>query len=191
MSLTAVAAAQPPTDDYVAEQNEPAAFNMFGFRMTTGVLSSERDRSSIVSVGLGVEHPVFQRTRVFGEYEWLWLTRVDERDLSSMVARPERHATGQRASLGLRRELIATKLTGSARLFIDGELGAGVDLVNDNMTGVALLADVVGGLRFGFDIYSSSDDAPSRTFEAELVVRAIAIPGGMGVTTGVGMLWGN
>jgi hypothetical protein len=192
VSLTAVAAAQPPervdTDEYI---EEPPAFNMFGFRLTGGALPIEGDRTTVLSVGLGVEHPVFKKLRMFGEYEWLWLTRVDERAEYSVVPRPERHGTGHRASFGIRRELLASKSSRKVRMFIDGELGACVALVNDNMSGAAFLPGGFAGLRLGYDVYTGSDRSPSRTFEAELLLRAISIGYGTGALFGVGMFWGN
>ena len=79
----------------------------------------------------------------------------------------------------------------SVRMFIDGELGANVALTNDNMSGVALRPGGLVGLRFGYDVYSGEDDSPSRTFEAEVLVRAITVDGGTGAMMGLGLLWGN
>ena len=196
LTPTVAAAHPPPPNDYV--ESEPAtvvdndpAFNMFGFRMSAGALPLDGGRTTALSIGLGVEHPVFKKTRVFGEYEWLWLTWMDERALTSMVPRPERHGTGHRASLGLRRELLGKNLGRSVRVFIDGELGATFALVDDNMRGVSFVPGGLGGLRFGYDIYSRSDDSPSRTFEVELLARAVAIEGGVGGMMGLGMAWGN
>jgi hypothetical protein len=195
VSLTAVAAAQPPeridTDEYVEEPDAPPAFNMFGFRLTGGALPIEGDRTTVFSVGLGVEHPVFNKTRMFGEYEWLWMTRLDERAEYSVVPRPERHGTGHRASFGLRRELIAKRMGRNVRMFIDAELGGCVALVNDNMSGAAFLPGGFGGMRLGYDIYTGSDSSPSRTFEVELLLRAVTIQHGTGGLFGIGMLWGN
>lgn len=184
VSLTAVAAAESDVDD------DPA-FNMLGFRLSVGSLPVEGHRTTMFAVGLGVEHPVFDKTRVFGEYEWLWLTRIDERAMERMSVRPERHASGHRVMAGLRRELVAKTMSRSLRLFVDGELGGGLALVNDNLSGVVLVPAGIVGLRLGYDIYSRSDESPSRTFEAELLVRGIAIEHGIGVMMGVGMLWGN
>jgi hypothetical protein len=191
VSLTAVAAADSDVeDDYYEDDDEPA-FNMLGFRLGAGMLPVEGLRTTMFSVGLGVEHPVFDKTRVFGEYEWLWLSRIDERAMQTMSIRPERHASGHRATAGLRRELVAKNMSRSLRLFLDGEIGGGVALVNDNLSGVALVPAGIVGLRVGYDVYSRSDDSPSRTFEAELLVRGIAIEHGLGVLVGIGMLWGN
>ena len=170
---------------------EEPTFNMFGFRMTGGALPIDGDRVMALSIGLGVEHPVFKKTRMFGEYEWLWLTHVDERAMDSVVNRPERHGTGHRASFGLRRELVGKQLGRKVRLFLDGELGAAVALVNDNMSGVAFMPAGLGGLRFGYDVYSGSDSSPSRTFELEFLFRAIVLDSGAGGLMGFGMLWGN
>jgi hypothetical protein len=190
--FSAGAAAQPPErDEYIEEPEAPPAFNMFGFRLTGGALPIEGDRTTVLSLGLGVEHPVFKKMRMFGEYEWLWLTRADERVGDSTVARPERHGTGHRASFGIRRELIAKNVGRNVRMFIDGELGATVALVNDNMSGVEFLPGGLAGLRLGYDIYTGSDSSPSRTFELEILARAVTIAHGTGALLGVGMLWGN
>ncbi len=181
VSLTAVAA---------ADDDEPA-FNMLGFRLSAGVVPIEGYPTTTMSVGLGVEHPVFDKTRMFGEYEWLWLSRVDERAFDSMIVHPERHGSGHRLTAGLRRELIAKGMGRSVRLFVDGELGGGLALVNDNFSGVTLIPAGVVGLRLGYDIYSRSDESPSRTFEAELLVRAVAVQSGIGGMIGLGLLWGN
>lgn len=195
VATTALASARPPSPDdyeeeYAAEDiaSEPA-FNMFGFRMAVGALPLDGGRATTLSLGLGVEHPVFRKTRVFGEYEWLWLSHDDERAMDSVVARPERHATGHRASIGLRRELIGTGR--GARFFVDAELGGGLALANDNVMGLLVIPAGLAGVRLGYDLYSRSDSSPSSTFEAELLVRVIAIRDGAGVMMGIGMLWGN
>ena len=186
LALSSVAHAQEATDE------EPA-FNLFGFRVGVGGQPMDGHRTTAISIGVGVEHPPFKKTRVFGEYEWQWLMFIDdsERAMDSVVMRPERHASGHHATLGLRRELTGKRLGRSLRMFVDGELGGGVALVNDNMTGVALVPSAILGLRFGYDIYSREDDSPSRTFEAEFLLRAVAVPDGIGGMFGVGMLWGN
>ena len=191
--MTSVAAAEAvDPGDYVETEVEPnPAFNMFGFRFSAGALPIEGSRTIVLAVGLGVEHPVFKKTRVFGEYEWLWLSRQDERDIYSVVPRPERHGNGHRTSLGLRRELLGKSMGGKVRLFVDGEIGANIALVDDNMSGVSFMPGGLAGLRFGYDAYSSSDDSPSRTFEIEMLVRMIVIEGGAGASVGMGMYWGN
>jgi hypothetical protein len=192
VALAAVAEASPPDpDEYVEEPEDDPAFNMLGFRMSFGALPLHGARTMSLSVGIGVEHPVFEKTRVFGEYEWLWLTTIDERAMDSVVIRPERHASGHRISLGLRREMLGKNLGSTVRVFVDGELGGALALANDNLSGVELIPAGFVGARFGYDMYSRSDDSPSRTFEAELLVRAIVVEGGVGALTGVGLAWGN
>jgi hypothetical protein len=164
---------------------------MFGFRMSAGALPLDGARARVLSVGLGVEHPVFKKTRMFGEYEWLWVTWIDERALDTGVIRPERHGNGHRASFGLRREIKAKNAGRRLRMFIDGELGGNVALMNDNMSGMTVVPGGLVGLRFGYDVYSDRSDSPSRTFEAELLVRAIVIERGAGAMIGLGLLWGN
>lgn len=174
VALTATAAAE--SDD---EDTSPA-FNMFGFDVSVGGLPVNGMDTTVVALGLSVEHPAFTRTRVLGEYSWLWLQQRDA----------DEHGSGHRTALGLRRELIG-KGGGSKRAFLDGELGASVALVNDTMTGVSVLPGVFTGLRVGYDLYSRRDDSPSRTFESAILLRATALQDGFGVSVGLGMFWGN
>ena len=192
LALGGIDAAQPPDeDDYSTDEVEPnPAFNMFGFHFSAGALPID-GRAIVIAVGLGVEHPVFKKTRVFGEYEWLWVNHAEERGFYSPVPRPERHGNGHRVSFGLRRELLGKRAGRASRMFFDGEIGVDVALVDDNMTGVAFLPGGLAGIRLGYDLYSGSDDSPSRTFEVAMLIRAIAIDGGAGASLGLGMVWGN
>jgi hypothetical protein len=183
----------PPPDIEESDDDDEPAFNMLGFRFSVGALPLADAPMTSLSLGIGIEHPVFMRTRVFAEYEWLWLAR---RDVGAMTtpgipARPEEHATGHRALLGLRRELAAKRGGRSLRMFLDGELGGGLALVNDNVTGVQMLPTGFLGIHAGYDIYTRNEDSPSRTFEAELLLRAIAVRDGIGMLVGFGFAWGN
>ncbi len=201
VALPSLAVAHPPPEgDYdepapTAEPDDSPAFNMFGFAMGVGGLPIRGADNLAFSIGLSVEHPVFKKTRVFGEYDWLWLQRRDPRagemmNSEQMVPRPDEHGSGHRTSLGLRRELIG-KSGGSTHAFIDGELGASIALVNDNMTGVEVLPAGFAGIRLGYDLYARRDDSPSATFETGLLLRIIALRDGVGMSFGVGMYWGN
>src|SRR6476659_4678731 len=121
-----------------ADDDDPG-FNMLGTRVGFGTMPIEGASTLTVSLGLGVEHPVFKKTRVFGEYEWMWLTpQPTADDYYAMVKPPERHATGQRAALGLRREIVGGG-GHNMHAFLDGELGGGMVLANDNMRGLMTL----------------------------------------------------
>ena len=190
--LAGVASAHPVDEPPASsDDDDDPGFNMLGFRFTVGALPLDGAQATALSLGLGVEHPVFQKTRVFGEYEWLWLFRNDQRAIDSMAPRPEEHGSGHRTLVGLRRELKGKRLSSAFSLFLDGELGGGVALVNDNMTGLELMPTAFLGLRGGYDFYSRNHDSPSRTFEAEFLLRAVAVQDGIGVLFGVGMFWGN
>jgi hypothetical protein len=199
VALTAVARAEaerPPDPPSVVAEDDDPGFNLFGFRFNIGALPIGGVRNLTLSLGLGVEHPVFTKTRVFGEYEWMWISRQDPRSVDpypymATAPRPDEHGTGHRAMLGLRRELIAKNLGSKLRLYVDGELGGGLALANDNMSGVQVLPTAFGGMRAGYDIYTRNEESPSRTFEIEFLLRAIAIREGMGMSFGLGMAWGN
>ena len=51
------------------EEEDDAGFNMLGVRFGFGSMPIEGASTLTVSLGLGVEHPVFKRTRVFAEYD--------------------------------------------------------------------------------------------------------------------------
>lgn len=201
-ALGQLASAQPP-DDCCYEEPEPEpeddspSFNMFGFTVAAGGLPIDGTDTLAMSIGLSVEHPVFKRTRVVGEYDFLWLV---DRDLTSamravasdtMVPRPDAHGTGHRTSVALRRELFGGGRN-RARVFIDGELGGMLALVDQTRTGAQLVPGGFAGVRVGYDLYSRSDDSPSRTFEIGLLLRMIVLAEGRaGMTFGLGMFWGN
>ena len=150
----------------------------FGFRIGFGTLPIDHQLTSTVSLGLGVEHPVSEHWRVFGDYEWLWLER----------AQMNEHGDGQRIHVGLRRTLADGHAWHVLRLFVDGELGGGFTLANDNISGVHELPDALAGLRLGYDM-DAEHRSEAKTLEMEVVVRGIAIPGGIGMMAGVGGLW--
>jgi hypothetical protein len=189
IALALLGGATPAHADEGDDDDDPG-FNMLDMRFAMGALPMDGPALT-VSLGLGVEHPVFKKTRVFGEYEWMWLfDRANERTYMITPPPPERHGTGQRALIGLRRELLG-KGRRSFRAFIDGELGGGLAIANDNMHGFQPLPTGFVGLRAGYDVYSREDDSPSRTFEFELLFRMLAVPDGMGTLFGLGMAWGN
>jgi hypothetical protein len=180
----------PPTDDVAIATDEQPGFNMFGFDAAIGAQPRDGRNAVAMSLGLGVEHPVFKRTRVFGEYAWMWWQQRAGSERAGTAPRPDDDATGHRASLGLRREL-AAKEGRTMRLFVDGELGGSIALVNDSMDGAELVPAGFFGLRAGYDLYSRRDSSPSRTFETAVFLRTIGTRDGVGVTFGLGMAWGN
>jgi hypothetical protein len=180
---------QPPPSTTTDDDDQPG-FNMFGFDATIGPQPRNGQNALAMSLGLGVEHPVFKRTRVFGEYAWVWLQERDNDPDRVSAMPPDRSANGHRASLGVRRELKA-KDGRSLRMFLDGELGGSLALVNDRMAGVELVPAGFVGLRAGYDLYSRRDSSPSRTFETALLFRMNGTPDGVGFTFGLGMFWGN
>ena len=187
--LVALLAKVAHADDSAAEDDDPG-FNLLGFRLAAGGLPIDSVLTTAITLGLELEHPVFRRTRVLVAYDWMWLTMADSRDLMSPTPRPTRFGTGHRAQLGLRRELTG-KTTGWMHLFLDGELGAGMALINDSTIGAQAVPVGFLGARVGYDVYSRHDDSPSRTFEIDLMVRMLVTDTGLGWSTGIGFAWGN
>jgi hypothetical protein len=136
---------------------------------------------NVMAFGLevGVEHPVAGKLRAFGEFEWLWLTGSTSTD--SDVG-----GVGQRAHVGVRHVLAATKLRNVLRFFVDGELGGGFTLMTDNMTGAHAIPHALAGVRLGYDIVQHA-----RTLECDLVFRAIVVEHAASLMFGVGVAWGG
>ena len=152
-----------------------------GTRFSIGRTAYEDSSRTEMSIGLDVEHPVFRHTRVLAEYEWMWLLGGD-------MQHPERVADGQRIQVGLRTEL-GHRGKRAIRFFADGELGAGVALLNDSMTGFAATPTGFAGLRGGYSLAAGNRRSPSVHFEAEVSLRIVVLPEGAGGLVGVGMLW--
>lgn len=156
--------------------------NLFGFRIGLGMLPLDDQKLATYSVGLGVEHPAFGRWRVFGDYEWLWVERTHTDTM------PGIHGDGQLATLGVRHAIAATTVLHDLRLYADAELGGSFALVDDDARGLHALPAGLAGVRVGYDL-PGARRSESKLLEFEVVVRAIAIPGGVGVAGGVGALW--
>jgi len=149
---------------------------MLAVDSSMGALPTETTMIRARSLGLSVEHPVFQRVRVLAGYEWLWLGE----------------ANGHRTTLGLRREVFGRGRYHS-RVFVDGELGASYALVSgdERMAGVHDVPAAFAGMRMGYDLYTDRDESPSRTFELALGTRLLVVEHGVGFALGLAVAWGN
>jgi hypothetical protein len=175
MLLASAAIAHAETDD-----DDRA---ILGYHLAAGMVPLDHQATSTVQMGLGVEHQITPRMRLFGEYEWIWMFR------NQSDAAREEHGDGQRAQVGIRRRF-AWKSWHELTFFADGELGGGFMLANDNMTGVHAVPHGFIGARFGYDFHASRErKALSSTLTCELMVRAIAVPDGIGMAAGIGVAW--
>ena len=156
--------------------------NLFGFRIGIGMLPIDHQAVTTGAIGLGVEHPVWRSWRVFGDYEWLWLMR------SHTDTMPGLRGDGQRVTVGVRHTLASKRLMRELALYLDGELGGGFALVDENIAGVHPLPTALVGLRGGWRL-AGHRTSESRELDAEVIVRAIAIPGGIGMIGGAGFQW--
>jgi hypothetical protein len=158
---------------------------LFGYRIGYSSLPIDGVDTTLFSLGLGIEHPLFGHFRALAEYEFVFTETHD--DPARMP--PPEYGTGHRLHLGLRHVLVDKQLE-VLRLWVDGELGGGLGMFTDNVTGARALPDAFAGLRLGYDMHSPRP-SPARTFVAELIVRMIVIDRGAGVMGGVGMYWSN
>lgn len=124
---------------------------------------------------------IAHRTRTFAEYEFLLLSA----DPSPM------NGIGHRGSLGLSRELAAHRTRDRVALFnVTGEIGGGATLVTGAIADRAIPHGLVG-LRLGFALHVAHDGKAEPSFGFELLIRALVVPDGAGITGGIGMQWGE
>jgi hypothetical protein len=164
---------------------DPPMRSKLGLRMGFGAIPVERRRIHALGLGLAFEHQLAGRWRMFGEYEWLWLSDLDQRRRE-----PTSH-NGHRLHTGVRRVLADTTLKKVLRFYVDAELGGGIASMSLPRTvgrEVAVLPHGFVGLRFGYT-FLQPDNRASRAWEPEFLVRAMWVPDGVGITGGVGMAW--
>lgn len=155
-----------------------------GFQVGFGGVAVEPGRTARTSaLGLGLEHPVFDNTRVFGEYEYLWIGDDARATMGPL------HGDGQRMHLGLRHALAVMRPNGSMRLFLDGELGVGAMLASTDSLGARAVPDGVVGVRAALDLRNA--ESTSRVLELEVGVRAVLVPDGAGIVVTSGVAWGE
>jgi hypothetical protein len=174
--LLALCAVAHADDDDGLDDGPPT---LLGMRIAGGRLPIFHETMSTLSLGVGLDHPITPRLHIFGEYEYEWLSHDD----ASM-----QHGTGHRVLAGLRATVVQQRAH-KLRSFIDLEGGGGMAIVNDTVMGTRALQTEFAGLRAGFDFLA--DDSPSRVLELDLIVRAVFVPDGSGVMTGIDLQWGN
>lgn len=172
----------------VASADEIDRVAKLGFRAGVGALPIATREARTTSLTLGVEHPTFGRTRLFGEAEWLWFGEWNEERAARMNL-AQVHGIGQRATVGLRRALAVKSMDDVVRVFLDAELGGGAMVTSEDRMGIAAVPIGIFGLRLGYDFRNG--DSSSRVFEAEFMVRGVIVPTGYGLMFGVGMSWGD
>lgn len=179
----------------------PAApASMLGFHIGGGKLPILGQELQTTALGISVEHEVWGSLRVFGEYEWLFLGKRDTERKNQDVM----DGSGQRAHVGLRRTITASRAIGGfLRFYVDGEAGGGLMLADGSALASpgALMQSApsaivrpygFAGIRFGYDfIQLKHDTRGSRVWEPEIMLRAIKVEDGVGFTAAVGMTWGG
>ncbi|MCX5746367.1 MAG: hypothetical protein NT062_28150 [Proteobacteria bacterium] len=171
-----------------ARADELDRVTKFGFRIGYGAVPLATSEARSTSLGLGIEHPAFGATRVFGEWEWLWIDEWNDANAEASMRAPL-HGSGQRATLGLRHALGVLHVNEMIRMFVDSEVGGGAMLASEDRMGVSAVPVGIAGLRLGYDFRRGSSSA--RVLEAEFMLRAVIVPTGYGLMFGVGMLWGD
>jgi len=133
----------------------------------------ERDLTTF-SLGLEIEHPLACDLRIYGEYDFLWVTdrASDTMDFTG---------SGHRAGAGVRHRLLGATAARLIHFYVDGELGGGMVLAS-TPNGAVVVPHAIAGLRAGYTLHG---------WEPELMVRALAAEHGAGAMLGFGMLWGD
>jgi hypothetical protein len=152
---------------------------LLGMQIAGGRLPIFHEDMSTVSLGIGLDHPITSRLHIFGEYEYVWLGHAEP---------TMQHGTAHRVLAGLRATL-AQKREHNLRSYLDLEGGGGMTIASDTAMGTRALQTGFAGLRGGFDFLA--DDSPSRIFELGFIVRAVFVPDGSGVMTGIDLQWSN
>lgn len=179
-----LALAVPARADVIADAEEPAPITKLGFRIGFSRIPLADTPLAAAQLGIGVEHPVFGELRVFGEYEWLWLSEVPEDpQMPSSFA-----GAGHRTHLGVRRTF-ASKRLAIIRFYADVETGGGLGLY-DAPAGPQIVPHAFVGLRGGYQITKRRARA-ARQLETELHFRVLAVEHGVGFGGGLGFYWGD
>jgi hypothetical protein len=149
-----------------------------------GVGKLPLDGRRIIAVSLlGLEADVraIGDWHLFGTYSWAMLD--DEHDAPDA----NRIGSAHRLDAGLRRDVLDLSRK-MARGFVALEAGGGVGWLGS----FGAVPHALAGVRLGFDIESDEIDAGStRTFGFELLVRATAVPDGVGLGFALALNWGD
>jgi hypothetical protein len=176
----------------------PETHSKLGFHFGGGRLPILGQKLQTEQVGVTFEHEVWGSLRVVAEYEYMWLGKRD----TEMEGQDVIDGGGQRASLGLRRTITASRrIGGELRFYVDGELGGGLMLADDaalrspnappSGDGAIVRPYGYAGIRLGYDFFLKHGTHGSHVWEPELTFRAIKVEDGVGFAFGVGMTWGN
>jgi hypothetical protein len=182
--VLARAAHAEPLEANDVDPPPPVPQTKLGFRIGFGRTPLADQPLASAQVAIGVEHAVFGKLRVLGEYEWLWLSDVpDDPGMSSTFV-----GSGHRAHVGLRRAFAGMRRS-IIRFYADVEAGGGLGIY-DAPNGSAVMPHGFIGLRGGYQVTKRRAES-SRVLETELHVRAIVVEHGVGVGGGLGFYWGD
>jgi hypothetical protein len=163
----------------------PLAESKLGFRIAFGPIPVDGRRLMVIGPGLALEHHLAGDWRILGEYEFVWMSDMDARRKEDLAN------NGHRFHAGLRHVLTDTTFKKVLRLYVDGELGGGLltgGLPSTMATDAAVIPHAFVGLRFGYN-FLQKDNKASKLWEPEFLLRAIAVPDGVGLSFGAGMFW--
>jgi hypothetical protein len=168
-----------------AYDETPPTPSKLGFRIGLGPIPLHEHRLMVVGLGLAVEHHLAGKWRILGEYEYVWLSDMDSERGDDLAH------NGHRFHTGLRRVLADATLKQVLRFYVDGELGGGLmtaSVPSSLRMDAAVLPHAFAGIRFGYN-FIQKDNKASRSWDAEFLLRAIAVPDGVGLAFGIGMAW--
>lgn len=180
-TLASGAHAEPP----MAIAEEPrTGWSRLGTRIGFGSVPIDGAQMTTASIAVSLDRPLVGRWRVLGEYEHVW---IGERDLEahSLQGVASLANSGHRVQLGIRRRLLektwADRFVG---VFLDGEAGGGAMLV-DRSEGALAVPHSFVGIRAGFSLEQQT------LWDYEVILRGLAVPDGVGVLFGIGLVWGQ
>jgi hypothetical protein len=146
-----------------------------GWDFDLGVLPLDH-RTFAYGVGLELEQQLARGWSATTAYRWMWLARTGD---------PDELGAGHHLELGLRHVLASTLVHRQIRLFVDGEVGVGADLIATDARSRAL-PEAYAGLRAGYAFLRND-----QTFAFDIGLRAVAIDRGIGTLFAIAMRWGD
>lgn len=127
---------------------------------------------------------ISDHVRMFADYELLLLD-------ADVPFATELDGFGHRGSLGLLRELAAKRTSDRvARFDVSAEIGGGA-MLTPSAVAQRVIPHGLVGLRCGFSLHTKHEERLEPSFGFELLVRAIVVPEGIGLTFGLGLQWGE
>jgi hypothetical protein len=166
---------------------QPPSWNLLGTRIMGGTIEIAGTAMDTWSIGVAMDRPLFGAWRALAEYEYVWIGPADRMDSDAGVG--SLSDSGHRVHLGMRHRVAEKTFERDMQVFCDGELGAGMMLVDRRSMDAIALPHAFVGARVGFSLLHEGT-----RWDYELIVRGLFTeehPARPGFLFGVGLAWGD